>query len=94
MKGQQKYITSIVLLVATIYLFGKWMEGLFGKGIAVIVTSVSTISLLIYGLYLVWDKWLWKKKWLSYLLCKLAGFYEYPVIDGKWHLNYDAMKNV
>lgn len=90
MKDQQKYITSIVLLVVAIYIFGGWIEGLLGKNVASFITSISSISLVIYGLFFAWDKWLWKQKWLSFLLCKLVGFYEYPILQGKWQLNYES----
>src|SRR3989344_112335 len=93
MKDQQKYITSIVLLVTIIYIFGDWIEGLLGKNAASFVTSISAISFVIYTLFLAWDKWLWKRKWLSNLLCKLVGFYEYPILEGKWRLNYESTFN-
>lgn len=93
MRDQQKYITSIVLLVTAIFIIGSWVEGLLGKSVASFITSISTISLIIYGLYLAWDKGLWKQKRLSYLLCKLVGFYEYPVLGGKWQINYKSTYN-
>lgn len=93
MKDQQKYIKSIVLLVTTIFIIGGWVEELIGKNVASFITSISTISLIIYGLYLAWDKWLWKQKWFSYLLCKLVGFYEYPILKGKWQINYISSYN-
>ncbi len=90
MKDQQKYITSIVLLVTAIFIFGEWVETWFGKGIASFITSISTVSVIIYGLYLAWDKWLWKQKGLAYILSKLVGFYEYPALDGKWKIVYES----
>jgi len=51
MKDQQKFIKSIVLLTATIYLFGDWIKGFLGSNIAAFITSISTISLIGYGLY-------------------------------------------
>lgn len=93
MKDQQKYITSIVILVTLIYAIGGWIEVLLGKNVASFITSVGTISIVIYGLYYIWDKWLWKKQWLSFLLCKLVGFYEYPVLEGEWQINYKSTFN-
>lgn len=93
MRDQQKYITSIVLLVAAIYLFGGWIEGLLGKNVSSFITLISTISLAVYGLYIIWDKWLWKINWLSNLLCKLVGFYEFPVLRGKWQLSFESTYN-
>lgn len=93
MRDQQKYITSIVLFVTAIFIVGGWVETLLGKNVASFITSISTISLIIYGLYIAWDKWLWKQKTLSYFLCKLVGFYEYPVLEGEWQINYESTYN-
>lgn len=93
MKNQEKYITTIVILVAFIQAFGGWIERLFGKNIASFITSIGTTSLAIYILYYVWNKWLWKIQWLSYLLCKLVGFYEYPVLNGNWSIKYESTFN-
>lgn len=93
MKDQQKYITSIVILVVLIYSVGGWIEGILGKNTASFITSVGTISLTIYGLYYAWDKLLWKIPWLSLLLCKLVGFYEYPTLEGDWQIKYESTFN-
>lgn len=93
MKDQQRYITSIVILVALIYSVEVLVEGILGKNVASFITSVGTISLVIYGLYYVWDKWLWKTDGFSYLLCKLVGFYEYPVLEGVWQVMYESTFN-
>ncbi len=93
MKDQQKYITSIVLLVAAIYLVGKWIDTFFNKNFSPMITSIGTVSLIIYGLFIAWDKWLWKNKKISYLLCKLVGFHEYPNINGTWDITYQSSYN-
>jgi len=43
--------------------------------------------------YIAWDKLLWKRKWLSYLLCKFVGFYEYPILEGQWELSFESIYN-
>ncbi|GEM_PF-2939986 len=93
MKDQQKYITSIVILVALIQVIAKWIGGILGNGIASFIASVGTVSFIIYGLYYAWDKWLWKEQWLAFLLCKLVGFYEYPVLTGSWQIKYESTFN-
>ncbi len=93
MKDLQKYITSIVLLVVIIYVIGDRLKGFLGNNIVSFITSIGAISLAIYGLYLIWDRWLWKQKSLSSLICKLVGFYEYPVLEGKWQLSYESTYN-
>lgn len=93
MRDQQKYITSIVLLVTAIFIVGDLIESWLGKSVASFITSIGTISLIIYGLFIVWDKLLWKQKLLGSLLSKLAGFYKYPVLEGKWRINYESSFN-
>lgn len=90
MKNQQKYITSIVLLVIAISGIAGWVESILGKNVASLIASISSISLVIYLLHLAWEKWLWKQKWFSSLLSKIVGFYEYPVLEGRWQLNYES----
>lgn len=90
MKDQQKYISAIVILVSSIYIVGNWVKSILGDTIASFITSVGTVSLLIYGLFWVWDKFGWKNGKISRLLCYLVGFYEYPVIEGKWKVDYES----
>jgi len=90
MKDQLKFIKTIVLLTTATFFINGWLEGYIGRNVTSFLTSIGAISMVGYGLYLAWDNWLWKQKWLSFLLCKLVGFYDYPVLQGKWNLNFES----
>ena len=90
MKDQQKYIMSIVALVAGIYIVSNWLKTIFGETVASAITSITTMSAIIYGLHFAWDRLIWKIKWLNTLICKLVGFYEYPNINGRWKIEYES----
>lgn len=93
MKDNQKYITSIVAFV-TIYntLIGQVSEFTKSPLISIVSTAGAT-SLVIYSLFLFWDKILWKVSPISKLIAMFVGFYNYPVLEGSWNLNYDSNFN-
>ncbi len=82
MKDYQRFIAFIVLFTGGFY----WLDG----KIHLPFLSVSTISAVIFGLFLIWDRALWKvKKYYIARMCSLAlGLYDYPNLNGKWKVHY------
>lgn len=83
MKSYQSFITFIVFFTAGFYLLDQ--------KVSIPFLSASVISLIIFGVFLFWDKYLWKqKRFFIPQLAKLAGFHNYPNLNGKWKVEYSS----
>ena len=81
MKNYKQFITFIVFFTAGFY----WINGI----ISIPVLSSGLISTIIFLLFLLWDKYLWKvKRFPIPLIGKLMGFYNYPNLSGEWEAIY------
>ena len=83
MKSYQSFITFIVFFTAGFYLLDQ--------KVSIPFLSASVISLIIFGVFLFWDKFLWKQKqFFIPQLAKLAGLHDYPNLNGKWKAEYSS----
>lgn len=82
MKDFAKFIRFVAIMAIGLYVFNE----LFKKPIL----SLGLISLVIYGLYFVWDKRLWryKKHYVPQLAAALIGLHNFPDLNGKWSIEY------
>lgn len=83
MKNYQSFITFIVFFTAGFYLLDQ--------KVSIPFLSASVISLIIFGVFLFWDKFLWKqKRFFIPHIAKLAGLHDYPNLNGKWKAEYSS----
>ena len=83
MKNYQSFITFIVFFTAGFYLLDQ--------KVSIPFLSASVISLIIFGMFLLWDKLLWKQKqFFIPQFAKLAGLHDYPNLNGKWKAEYSS----
>lgn len=81
MKSYQSFITFIVFFTAGFYILDQ--------RVSIPFLSASLISLIIFGVFLIWDNLLWKqKRFFIPHLAKLAGLHDYPDLNGKWKAQY------
>lgn len=86
MKSYQRFIAFVVFFTAGFY----WLN----ETVKIPYLSAGLISVVIFLVFVLWDRWLWKTKWLFIpLLGKLIGFHNYPNISGKWKIEYHSSYN-
>lgn len=78
-------ITVSVILTSGILILEPLTQSLLPNNLQTTLFSTGAISLVIYGIYLVWQKWLWKiKNPVTVFVGSLLGFENIPVIEGKY----------
>lgn len=83
MKSYRNFIQAVVLFTVFFYGVNNYVKVPF--------LSAGIVSLGIFLIFLLWDKVLWKhKQHYLPLIGKLAGFYDYPNISGKWKAVYKS----
>ena len=88
MKDQQKYISFIVTFALLLFWLSQKVDSILGIPWLSKIISSGTVALVIYFFYLLWEKVLWKMKFISRFLAFIIGFNVYPVIEGKWKIDY------
>lgn len=87
MKDSQKFISFIVVFTVGFY----WLN----DSIKIPYFSAGLVSLIIFIIFLLWDRVAWKIKKYNIVptLGNLVGFYNYPSISGTWAVNYKSSYN-
>jgi hypothetical protein len=86
MKNYKQFIEAIVLFTVFFYGVNSYVNTPY--------LSAGIVSLVIFLIFLLWDKVLWKhKQHYLPLIGKLVGFYDYPNISGKWSAGYNSSYN-
>lgn len=93
MRDMQKYIETIVLFVLGINYLGGAIDQQLNNHFASNILSAGIVSLIIYFFYILWDRVLWRWKPVNKIISILVGFYEYPILDGIWEIQYNSSQN-
>jgi hypothetical protein len=82
MKDYRRFISFIVLFTAGFY----WLN----NKVQIPYLSASAIAAVLFLIFIIWDRYLWKKKrfYISFLCSLATGLYDYPDLSGKWKVKY------
>lgn len=83
MKNYHRFITFIVFFTFGFFYLNNQLNST--------LKSASFISIIIFGLFLLWNHYLWKIKSKSIpLIGKVLGFFNYPNLNGKWKTTFNS----